>query len=455
MKWRQTLLLLLVFLIAGGYYYTVEVKMKETKETAEKEAKKIFNVSPYKVTEVELDSAGAPPLKLRSEGGWHITEPFPARGDKGAVENLVRTLADMESEKVVLETVDDLKPYGLENPAFRARFLADGKWYELQVGEKSPTESGYFAKTGDGKKLLLIALGNFGAVNRKPDELRRRDLADFQPDQVTRLLVAWKSGERVALDRSAPGAEWKAEGGGETRIKTGKVDTLLSRIQWLKARRFLENGSENAAAYGLDPAFVTVEVGLKSGEPITIRLAEEDPREKTVDAVSSQLPGVTVVEGSILGDLPKNVGALEDRALLGVNQDAVDAILWKLGDETGKVVRMDAMKWGAQEGSGVPKQLKESWRIKSLFWDLVDGEYLARVEPAPAAPGTPSASLVFEEKGKEVASLLWERLPEGGAADPVTVRLRKDGKDLAVTVDPKAVSRIELDMSHLKDTPAP
>lgn len=457
MKWRQTLLLLLVFLLAGGYYYTFEVVMKEKKETAEKEAKKLFNVSPYKVTELELERREGPSVKVRNENGWRITEPVKAEGDRGGVENLVRTLADMESEKVVLdlESVRDLKPYGLDPPAIRARFLAEGKWHELLVGEKSPMESGYFARTGDGSKLVLIEIGNFGAIDRKLEDLRRKDLALFKAEDATRVQVAWKSGERVVVERSGDaGAGWKAEGGEESRIKPSKVENVLSRLQWLKARQFLENETGNLTAHGLDPAFVTVEVTLRSGETIRIQLGEQGGQDKASAAVSSQLPGVTLVDGSVLADLPKTVAVLEDRALLNVKQDAVDALDWRLGEASGTVVRMDAMKWGVRKGEGPPKPLEESWRMKTLFWDLGDTEYVDRLKPAPAVPEAPSASLAFRGEGKELATLRWERLPEGGGTEPVTVWLSRDGDTLAVKVDPKALARIEQDLAHLEEAPA-
>ena len=60
MKWRSSLAYLLVLLLVGGYYYYFEVLQKEQRETAAKEAKKVFHFQTDSVSALTLQAKGQP-----------------------------------------------------------------------------------------------------------------------------------------------------------------------------------------------------------------------------------------------------------------------------------------------------------------------------------------------------------------------------------------------------------
>ncbi len=318
MKWRSSLVYLLVLVLVGGYYYYFEVIQKEKQEKAASEARKVFRFQAEQVSTLAIKSGDQETVQLIKEGQWRIVEPIKADADKSSVDEFLGALSKLEAEREVAAAPDDLKPFGLLSPSLTISFQVGDQKLAMLVGDKNPVGDGSYAKTSDLTRVFLIAEGNRSALNKGLTELRKRQLFSFQLPDVAGMQVAWREGNVITVELAPDEKGWKASGDPGTKLKKSKVDNIIEQIHWLRAQNFLENEPLNRPVHGLGPPFVTVTLRLKSGENAELRLGKKENDAKQIVALSSQLPAVVQVAGNILDDLPKDLPALEDRSLLGL-----------------------------------------------------------------------------------------------------------------------------------------
>jgi hypothetical protein len=451
MKWRNSLVYLVVLLLIGGYYYYFEVIQKKQKEMAATEARKVFHFQADKVSALTVKPKGKETIQLEKEGQWEIVDPIRTDADKFSVNDLINALSRLEAEREVTASADDLKPFGLQEPALIISFLAGERTFEVLIGDKNPVGDGSYAKTPDKSRVFLIAEGSRSILDRGLNELRRRQLFTFQLDDVVAVNVVWRDGKAIRVDLAPDEKAWKCPDDPQVKIKKSKMDNVIEQIHWLRAQNFLENKPSNLPAHGLEPPDVTVSMRLKSDENVELRLAKKEKDEKQVAALSSQLPSVVQVAASVLHDLPKDLEALQDRSLLGYKSDEIKQVKWSFGDSQSDVVQLDESRWGLKKGEKNPEPIKDSWRVKSLLWDLGDAEYQKKLDPAPPVDPKPYCRIELWNAEKSLMTLSWEKPPQEGR-EPVPVWVERDGGTAAVSVDAEALRRVTGDLERLPDS---
>ncbi len=418
MKWRHSLIYLTALALIAGYYYHFEVVKRAEKEAAEAEAKKVFALKSDQITSLELRARDKDPVEIKKNGGWKITGPIEAAVEQGSVDSLVNALTGLSWEVEVSKESNDLKPFGLEEPVpLKIRFQAGERPFELLVGDKSPVGRGYYAKRGDGGQVFVLETSNWSLLNKGLDELRRRSLFTFRPDDVLELSVAWKDGPEIRVQRKEGTELWQVPEQTELKIKGSKVQNVIEQVQWLRAQGFLENEPRNLESHGLEPPHAEVIAKLADGQAVALKLAAKGNEDaKQINAVSSELPAVVQVDAGILQDLPKDLQALEDRSLIGFKSKDVTEVRWAQGEAGGHVVQIEPNKWGLKKDTGNPEPLKEPWLVSSLLWDLQRVEYQRKVDPAPGVPEKPHGRLELLNSGTSLAAMSWEKKPAADAA---------------------------------------
>lgn len=448
MKWRSSLIYLVIFVLVAGYYTYFEVVRKKQKDAAERQAKKLFQFQVDQVQELEILAREKKKLILKKEEQWKIVEPVKAGVDDGALQDLLKSLARVEFDKDINATPGDLKPYGLEESQLKLRWRAGEQWMELLVGEKNPVGGGHYAKASDRPNVVLVSTGIWSALNKNLNELRMKELFSFLTKDVRGLEIARQEGSSVYLQYQEDGAVWKSLEHPELAVKKSKVENILEQLSWLRARSFLENDTVNLKKHGLDPPAITVKVRMKDGKTTEAAFSKPNKEQKTVAAVSSQLPGVAQVEASVTDDLPKDLNALEDRSLLNVKREEIQQIRWVLGEASGHVVQTAEGKWGRKREGKDLQVLEEPWPVRSLLWDLSDMEFDKKLDPKIPVPDKPYGRLEIWGKDEQLVSFVWEKASE---KDPGNVRfwVEQGGMVQPVQVKAESVSKIEEDLSPL------
>jgi hypothetical protein len=117
----------------------------------------IFSFDDSKVTAFELHQADQS-VRIEKQGDvWTVagtTDP----ANKSSFTSLIVRMSQLKATRGVDNPGTDLSQYGLDTPKDSAiAFLDDGTKYELDLGGKTPVQTGTYAKKGDAPDIFVIA----------------------------------------------------------------------------------------------------------------------------------------------------------------------------------------------------------------------------------------------------------------------------------------------------------
>jgi hypothetical protein len=173
------LLVFLVVLVAGVIIY-----LRQDEQATREEAKSfptlptryLLDPAEGKPNRIRLESTsgGVVEVALNMQGQWEVVLPFGGLARQGDIGAMLTTLTSMRYIKEVEElTPSDL---GLDPPAYVLTiYLKSGAQHILEIGDKTPSESGYYTRF-DGKRLLIVELSSIEGLTL---------MADNPPYQVT------------------------------------------------------------------------------------------------------------------------------------------------------------------------------------------------------------------------------------------------------------------------------
>ncbi len=161
MKFRNTLILVAILTLLGGYVYLTEVRQKERQPTSE-QGKVLFDLKAADIVAVTVRKMqeGVETLaRVRREESkpWQIEQPVQEPAYETTVNSLVESLAELEASRQLEAAPADLGIYGLkENPLEITITLKDGTEHVLLVGEINPTKTGYFVQRRGDPAVYLV-----------------------------------------------------------------------------------------------------------------------------------------------------------------------------------------------------------------------------------------------------------------------------------------------------------
>jgi hypothetical protein len=112
MKFRTTLVLVIVFIILLAGVILIEHHSEISREKKEKE-ERLTDFQASEVEKISLKAEGQPTITLQKDdkGNWQIIEPLISEADNYEANSLAENFAGLRIEKVVEKQAQDLKAY--------------------------------------------------------------------------------------------------------------------------------------------------------------------------------------------------------------------------------------------------------------------------------------------------------------------------------------------------------
>ncbi len=341
-----------VVVLAGlvAFYWFYERKT-EPKPEGEREKVTVLAVDKAKAKELTLASNGTTIKVVKEGGAWKVVSPFVAPADSSAVEAMLSSLGKLEADEVVVEQTSDLAQYGLAQPSRTVTALVEGGKQPLtvQFGAKAPDNSSVYAKTPGSPKVYLVASWVESAFDKKPFDLRDRDLLHVKRDDVRQLEVAGPEAG-YALARTDSG-DWAFTKPVATRAGRWSVDGLLGTVEGLRMESIAAEGRispQERTRFGLEKPARTVTLVLKDGATRTLEIGagivEPAPAPTPAPAKGAKVAAaekpkptkyyvrlagsdlVAVVPATLADDLAKGMGELRAKRLLEVATYEVEGL---------------------------------------------------------------------------------------------------------------------------------
>ncbi|MHC4248289.1 MAG: DUF4340 domain-containing protein [Planctomycetota bacterium] len=367
-------------------------------------------------------------LTRRKGEPWHLTAPLADRAAQDKVREIVDKMDSLWADTFIAdfgpddpEMSEKMAGYGLV-PAKRSVKIAlesggQVSTHEVLFGKKikkhetgsSPSHDVYAMVAGT-RTVALIPAGSLDPLDVSVDDLRDRDVVDFETSDAVALVIDRPGGE-LLLEKKDD--DWRMLIPDERGADKTKVRDLLDALRDLKVEKFLPAGTELKTPVRVEVSCKVKDDDAPSGEDAdggeAVKLEKhvaffEQGDGDTIRARRGEKGAVFEVKRAILETLAAPPLAFRDRRVVEFDTGKLAMLAVTVDGKTDVAKREDG-KWKL-DGDGEVDELRAD-RIK---WDLSELECeefvgkatdaeLAKYGLAPAAVRV-QITLKPEEEGK-------------------------------------------------------
>jgi hypothetical protein len=320
MRFRTTLVLLLLLAGLGAYVYWVEMP------AAEQETKKktVFEFKPDDVTQVTLAYPDREIVLAKSGGQWRLTKPIDALADATTTGNLVNAIAECEAKKELTDASSDPAQYGLDKPFVTVTVqLGDKALPGLRVGKNTPVGFSTYVQRTDDNKVLLTASAFRAGMDKQVKDLRDKTIIAFDDKDVQKLQLRADGKDLTLVQKDGA---WRIEQPDAYPADAAAVRNFLSSLRAMRALDFPADQPTDLAAYGLDQPRLALTLTI--GKDLTEKrvLVGKENEKKEIYVQTSGQPTVYTVSEWVFRDLNKGASDFRDKTVLAFDQNSVAAL---------------------------------------------------------------------------------------------------------------------------------
>ncbi len=419
MRLRNTIIVLVLFAIVGGYAFIVG-----RYSTTEAE-RKLLEVKQDDIAKIELRYSDRDIVLQRDKGRpWQLLKPVGADADQTQANNLARAIADGSVVRTADENPTDLARFGLKPPTTTVIVTTFDKKTlpAIEIGKSTPIGFNAYVKLADSPAVLLTEGVFSSGMNKTVNDLRLRDLMAFQVDDVKKLIIAHDNGQTVEIDRD--GDNWKIVKPAPYPADDTAVRTALSTLVNARASDFVADAPGNVNQYGLEKPHLTATVVLKSGEQQSMLFGfkQNEQGKSGIYVRRGERAPVYAVAGYVMTSLDKSMLDLRDRTIVKVDPETVQSVIVKNsdGDFTLKRAGTD---WNVIAGGKTTEaDVPVVERLLNQLRDLKATSIIA--DPMPSAQpfglDNPALELTLVGKnGKDLATVKLAKINVKQTAPPI------------------------------------
>ena len=451
MRFKGTLVLVLVAAAIGAWLYFYEVRGKEGREKAKEAEGRLWTLEEKDVAAIALISPDERiEARRQDEGGWRITLPRELDADGAELDRLARSAATLSRGETVEEDAADLGRFGLLPPGSGVELTArDGKKYRVDFGADNPTGTfTYAARTGE-KTVFQVPSAAAESFRVKLDDVRDRTLLPFDQVEAGQLELVTPKG-RIAVVKDGDDRWWFEDV--EKREASGpEVRGILNALSLDRIHEFSDLGTAEYSNPGFDRPLIDARVKYGPAGATARLLVGTEQSKLRAAAASITLPraadGVYLarddarpapffVGQELVDKLLKTPEQIRDKALASFQRWEADTIL----------------VWNSKGQFEFHKSQGEWYLVaerKKAKWDAVNGILDAPGSPAlrwidrPAAAASygldrPVIRVVVKKGGAVLADLSL------GSAAPDGILALAAGDPTVKVADPEAIRWLDL-----------
>src|SRR5271156_2080265 len=399
MRLRNTIIVLVLFAIVGGYAFVVS-------HYSQTEAQpKLINVKPDDIAKIELKYSDRDIVLERDQGKpWRLVKPVGADADQAQANNLARAIAEAVLVRPVDDKPADLAPFGLKPPTTTVTVTTFDKKTlpSIEVGKSTPIGFNAYVQLSSGPAVLLTEGAFSAGMNKTVNDLRVRDLMAFKLDDVEKLIIARDNGQTVEIDRD--GDNWKIVKPSSSPADDTAVRMALGTLVNARATDFVSDAPANVAQYGLEKPHLTATVVLKNGEQQSMLFGFKQAGEgkSGIYVRRGERAPVYAVAEYLMTSLDKSFLDFRDRTIVKVDPESVYTIKIKNSDGAFTITRQPLGKWNVIAGGKTTEgDIPVVERLLNQFRDLKSESIVADPMPSAQPFGLDNPALEITLIGKD------------------------------------------------------
>jgi hypothetical protein len=421
MRLRNTVIVLVLFAIVGGYAFIVG------RYSSPEAQRKLLAVKQDDIAKIDLRYSDREIVIERDKGKpWRLVKPIGTEAEQTAADNLARAIADCAVVRTADEKPAELEPFGLKSPATTVTVTTFDKKTlpAIEIGKSTPVGFNAYVRVADSPAVLLTEAVFAAGMNKTVNDLRVRDLMAFKLDDVSKLIIARDNGPTVEIDRD--GKRWKIVKPAPYAADDMAVRMALSTLVNAKVSDFIADAPGNVTQYGLEKPHLTATVVLNNGEQQSILFGFKQQGENGKSGIyvrrGERAPVYAVAE-YVMSSLERPVMDFRDRTMLKANPEEVEAVRVKNSDGEFMLKRAAGGKWDViVAGKTSDGDIPVVERLLNQFRDLKGKSIVA--DPMPSAQpfglDNPAAEITLIGKdGKELGAVKLAKISVKPTTPPI------------------------------------
>jgi hypothetical protein len=384
MKWKSTLVLLLLVAGLAAFIWLVERDQAGTKIHRDR-ARRALDVDPDSVTYLEITQSNLVISASLINHNWRLVQPVQGYADNGEIRRILQGLEALEKGDVISAAQRGrsglaLNDYGLAIPKARITLHRRGQPMTILVGDRAPLGPSLYVMQTNRQDIVATSTNILSFLPGDVEQLRSRSLLHGIPLRAERFEVKRPAG-LLQISRRDDG-RWLLQQPVEGRADNAFVHDLVQKFQTARIETFVEDEVVDFGPYGLDEPPIEVHIwpeGEAGARNVFLGNAVEgDP--DLVYARVDEWASVFAVSRKLVVDAELNADIFRDRRLYNLRTAAVRYIEISSGEETIELQKDDAGSWSLTK----PAQRNAD---DELVWALLSEWGKARVDSFVSWPG--------------------------------------------------------------------
>jgi len=413
MRYRTTLLLMLISLVAGAFIWIMERKALPPDMTRGP-AKSVLNIEPERINYASFYRDGTFIECVNEYGQWFINKPVRDRADNAMIHRILAIVTMLPKEEIITLperaarnlTLDD---YGLTKPRAWIVLGVGASRRKLSIGGDSPLRDAVYVRLDNGDEIIATSTNMLDSIPERVDAIRDRRLLRGSPSYATRLEI--KRRDKPMLQLVLEGSEWVIHKPVIARADWVKVSSVLDSLFAVTIRQFVSDTMADPIAYGVGDDEAILKVGLwqrpeQDGETVLFG-KPADVLKEMVYVNRKGSASVYAVDKRHVETLDVAAGDLRDSRLYFMASDKIRFVSVKEGDNVLQLRRLNEGDWEMTR----PQQWAADGRVVT---DFVNRLNALRIMAFMDGPVTNLQVLGLDEPARVIR--VADYVPESGAA---------------------------------------
>lgn len=269
---KLTLMLVALVLIAG-VFLLVTLLNPQGSEGNGTQFQTVLKLDPEKVTAIGWKYSTEVNF-TKTENGWVNAADSAFPTDEAVIEKMLHILSEVGASKTI-EDPTDLDQYGLKNPFCTIKVTADGKNYDLALGDQNSFSGLRYFTNGDGN-VYLIANEIASYFNFGPEgALKKEQIPDLKAlsnlkvqTQDRSYEIAWLTGSELTYTSAY---KWFMDG---KVLDTELTEEMLDYIYSLEWKECVDYNATDLTKYGLDKPSAVATVTYLNDKTFVLEIGE-------------------------------------------------------------------------------------------------------------------------------------------------------------------------------------
>ncbi|MHC4139229.1 MAG: DUF4340 domain-containing protein [Planctomycetota bacterium] len=329
MKFRTTIILLIIASIGAAYIFLYDKKQYRTDVWVQRQQMVLPDYKPGQINKIEIKK-GDTTIVLESTDNvrWRMLEPLQLRADKAEVEEILAQFEFMRKFGTIKENETEnfsMKEYGLATPGLVINLwlkkgtivggtAGDVTKYTVNIGDRlAAGQDTVYITAGDDKDVSVVSAKFLEKIDKNINDLRNKWAFEFDKHSVERVRLESETNGSVVCSKAEQ--LWWITQPLSDRADTERIKDILDELKNLKIAKedFVSDSEEDIINYGLDKPVFTISIGT-TNDVQTIHLGHslDEKIYAKLDGESS----IFFVHDIILRDLDLELNDLRDKQLL-------------------------------------------------------------------------------------------------------------------------------------------